>query len=122
MGDGVHGGRIEHERLGVRVPTVTRRHRRGGGRVRRRGGRAGRAGLRNFLRRKNPYISYQSNILFFFISRLDDKDDRVENETSQPPSFHVASFFFYFAFYSFALSPSLSLSIFFSFLLRSGSD
>jgi len=50
-------------------------------------------------------------VVFFLLSRLDDKDDRVENETSQPPSFHVASFFFYFAFYSFALSPSLSLSL-----------
>merc|ERR1711898_55682 len=35
--DGVHGGRVEHERPRVRVPAVPGRDRRGGGRVR--GGR-----------------------------------------------------------------------------------
>merc|ERR1712226_1235109 len=37
--DGVHRGREQHERLGLRVPTVPGRHRRGGGRVRGGGGR-----------------------------------------------------------------------------------
>merc|ERR1712179_890588 len=39
--DGVHRGREQHERLGLRVPTVPGRHRRGGGRVRGGGGRGG---------------------------------------------------------------------------------
>merc|ERR1711959_229945 len=37
--DGVHGGRVEHERPRFRVPAVPGRHRRGGGRVRRGRGR-----------------------------------------------------------------------------------
>merc|ERR1711988_731230 len=37
--DGVHRGRVQHERPGVRVPTVPGRHRRGRGRVRRGRGR-----------------------------------------------------------------------------------
>merc|ERR1712146_450170 len=40
MGDGVHRGRVQHERPGLRVPAVPGRLRRGGGRVRG-GGRRG---------------------------------------------------------------------------------
>merc|ERR1712126_209898 len=43
--DGIHGGGIQHERLGLGIPTVSRRHRGRGGRVRRGRGRAGRTSL-----------------------------------------------------------------------------
>merc|ERR1712193_165196 len=73
--DGVHRGRVEHERPRVRVPAVPGCHRRGGGRVRR--GRGGRGGLNlpqplnySFLRSKRVHLHFYWIVLVTFSTFL----------------------------------------------------
>merc|ERR1712205_143558 len=64
--DGVHRGRVEHERPCLRVPAVPGRLRRGGGRVRG-GGRRGvlDARLESFNKRLAPFVSPQDGSMLW---------------------------------------------------------
>ena len=77
--DGVHRGRVQHERLGLRVPTVPGRHCRRGGRVR--GGGADRKRLSGtFLFPKRPKL--------FILSFLDIEYEKVQSRTLKYATLH----------------------------------
>merc|ERR1712157_210729 len=66
--DGVHRGRVEHERFGFRVPAIPRRHRRRGRRIRR-GGRRRRARKRiNHIKIQFHAAPYNRYVIAFSLS------------------------------------------------------